>query len=269
MERRENRNYGAGLSVKSRRMTFLLIWALLFRTEECDDVHGVGCIRSDSGTCGGCRGEIDPAFRLCADCASKEGRCVCGQKKRVHAVVGVLGSEAARIRLVAGRDVYREAVEAVAKHFPDRRDRGDGQVEYDVVSGVDCAKGDRVVYARFVKIDVAGGPAGKYERAILSRRIRILSWTTPDVGKGLTITVAKGRRAVLSEPECKACGLADRVEGVSGEHLSPLEVPAVGTDHGFEVRVTAEGKTVRVARLLYKDGAWRLDGEPVLEPLVF
>ncbi len=156
----------------------MILAALTAQEAECDSVHGVGCIADVRGQCTGCKAAIDTAFTLCAECAGKEGRCVCGKRKRVHGAVGTLEAGANRISWVCSKDVYEREVAAIPKKFlPDRKEREDGKFEYHAISGADEKAAGKTVYVRFAKVDVAGGPPGKYEMAMLTRRIRILSCT--------------------------------------------------------------------------------------------
>ncbi len=248
--------------------TILMILGLAGgQDERCDSVHGVGCVRQETSKCASCGGATDREFVRCTDCALKEGRCVCGKKREIHAFAAEFRSSG----LLAVPDVYSREIEAISKYGFNDRKREDEKVEYRAVSwgaAPPARLEGKTLYVRFVKIYIAGGPPGKYEGAILARRIQVASWMEA-TGPSLQVNAGKGRIVRVVEPACKACKISESVVVGVGQHRLPIEVPAVALDHGFEVHSYGDGQLIRSAKLAYRDGKWLRDGKAIEGTFLF
>lgn len=210
----------------------MMILTLLLALQDCDAMHGVGCI-NNRGACGACKAATDFRAVRCDACASKEGVCsMCGERKRVHGLIAEIDKE-----FQSAFDLFADQVANLPMNFRGRAaPRENGNFGYRVAK----LPKNSAVYARVCRIDLAGGEPGAFECDVADRPVRIVSTVEIDPKRSLETKIE------VIEPACKACG--------TPEALVHGAVPAIETDHGFR----AKGKA-----LLFRSGTWKLDGVEV------
>jgi hypothetical protein len=239
-------------------MTILLALLLSAQEGACDLVHGVGCIVR-STKCDGCGKEAVQEGKLCAPCARARKACsMCARVKRVHSALAVVEAADEGVTLLATTDPYAEDVADIRKRgfaIPKREDGRVGLRPFDLPGAV---KPGTKVYVRFAKIDLAGGPPGKFESALAQRRIRVESVVPLDAA--LVVAPKAGARARILEGS----------EALETEDVRPgfeLRLPPVEGDLFVEL-LDAEGKaSSRKGPFRFKDGRWTLDGRDVATSL--
>lgn len=246
----------------------------------CDQVHGIGCI-VQAKNCEGCPGKAVYEGKLCEACAKARKACsMCARAKRFYTALADVEISDGAVRLVCRTDPYSREVPEIEKNsaFKDSiRKRDDGRVTCFVTETPQPleARAGRKVYIRFSKIDAAGGPPGKFEFAILQRRVRVESVVDLDAAlvvqvKGPLGTVAPGIRVRLLEEACAACkrSEASELESVDFRQGIEFRLPPAALDHGFAVEhLDAAGKTmIRKGPFRFQDGRWTLDGRGVASP---